>query len=235
MLKKFLSLSLALTLVVSVFLGLGSSASAETALQSESSINSFINYLQQESKIDPEAKLTLEKFTSLTVEQKQKFIKYMQDPEVLKNLLNQAASTDELTTTMYNGDVSIVSETAVKDVKSSSLVQDLAYTQYRKATHTFTQYIYGVPITTLKTWVYYSHNGSRILSAYDNGASAKNFNFFVSISDKVGRPWNTSTKAYTTTIWSGYAVYKGAGIRLDKEQQVWGDIYNQSGGHVYNI
>ena len=74
-----------------------------------------------------------------------------------------------------------------------------------------------------------------MLAVQSNGAGARNFNSAVSISSRVNKPWKTSSRAYSTTTWKGYAIYKGFGIRIDKEQQVWGDYRNRTGGYLKNI
>lgn len=251
MLKKVLLLGLNLILGMSLFWGTSSTASAEINVQPEVDIASFSGYLQQESETDPEAKDILEKFKSLTYEQKKQFVEYMVDPEVFKALFEKASEPvnepiDESISTvteLYGGDITIARDIQVKETeappteaqKLESSPSLASTTYYRETTISYTQYLFGIPLTTLTSWVKYSHNGSRMLSAYGNGAGARNYNIAVSISQNVSRPWTTSTKAYSETVFQGYAAYKGSGIRMDKKQQVWGNIYNQGGGYTINI
>lgn len=107
-------------------------------------------------------------------------------------------------------------------------------TNYRKATYTVTQEIFGFPITKLSSYVSYTHNGSRVTSTYDNGAFVTNYNPGVGIKKDVRSHYHTSTRAYSTTIWEG-AFAKWSPIVKSKEQQVWGNYSNKTGGYLINL
>ena len=199
--------------------------------------------LKERAKTDVEAKQALVAFQKLTSAQKQKLVNYLKNKDVLEALLKQAAnSTTDEVESMYNGDVEIITtsedktESVTEEVVPSSKATSsklsasskMTATATKRKTYTTTTYVthtqvvLGVPVTKLTTWVRYKRDGKNILAVYNAGAYARNFNPGVSVDDKTGKPWRTSTRAYARTTRKGYAVFKGFGVRIDKIQTIWG-------------
>jgi len=240
--KKCVTLLMSLALILGI-LATPSMKPAKAAVNAQKiTVQTLQNDLSKKAKTDSLAKEAYADFQKLSPQKKQKLVNYLQDEKILKELLNQTDSTKNGTKKLYNGDVQI--DTVVSQTSASPSVQaslqatstvSAAATKYRKATITHSQKILGVTVTKLTSWVNYTHNGTKVTGVSSNGASARNLNIAVSIDDKVSKPWKTSTRAYSVTTWKGYAIYKGFGIRLDKEQQVWGDNKNRTGGYLKNI
>ncbi|MFJ7468522.1 hypothetical protein ACIQWI_08175 [Peribacillus frigoritolerans] len=90
-------------------------------------------------------------------------------------------------------------------------------------------------MTTLTSWVDYKWNSDKVISVLNSGASVRNWNPGVSISEDIRKPWKTSTRAYGQTIFKGSMVWKGTGVRTDKKQTVWGNNKGKQGGSIVKM
>ncbi|PGK51739.1 hypothetical protein CN918_28525 [Priestia megaterium] len=242
MAKKVVMFVIAFALVISAIGIIPSKNSAEAAVIDPNNpdtitVESLEAELKERAKTDSTAKSALEAYQKLSLTKKQKLVGYLKNKDVLEALLKQSSeSTTNEVETLYNGDVKIVTSAEDKSEEvtgtstasstvtaSSKMTASAARKQYITTSYiTHTQVVFGIPITKLTTWVRYKRDGKNILAVYNAGAYARNFNPGVSVDDKTGKPWRTSTRAYARTVWKGYAVFKGFGVRIDKVQTVWG-------------
>ncbi len=130
--KKVVSL----LLVLSFMLTFGSVISAEPVKDNNTVINTpddYINWLEQQvdkvglqSTSDYSAREVLEQFKALSKEDQQKFVDYVNDPEVTKSIFEASAAGENLS--LYGGDVTVtVNNDVPKDGDFSILAADYNY------------------------------------------------------------------------------------------------------------
>lgn len=234
--KKFSKLVTSFFLIalgVFVFNSVGVEASAVVEVNNA---QEYQNYLEKEAEKDSEAQETLEQFKNLSKDDQEKLVGYLNDPDVFEELMD-SVSTLKMgeSRKIENNDIELSKEFSTSaDVDLSQGIRPFAVEYNRVARITHSQKILGVKITSFTSYVKYTRSLTKMLDTYDNGASIKNLNPTVSISKDVRGHWNTSTKAFSETIWTG-AFMKSSAIVHDKLQQVNVNYNDNVSGYIKNL
>ena len=229
------------------------SANADVARSSQTATPAaYISYLASSNEAG--SAQTLRDFKALSSSEQEKYLDYLNNPEVFKALMEDASepATDTVasaksvatndTTSLFGGDVVVESEhesTFTPDSTSDSTAGVQAKRKLSRGTHestyTHTQKILGVTVTKLSVWVNYYTNGSKITKVNFADGGKRNYNAAVSISMGVPKAWKDGSYANGSVVWEGSIIYKGFGVSIDKRQKVWANEYGYRGGYLKNI
>lgn len=194
---------------------------------------------------EPGAEETLASFQELSDEDQEQFLEYLQDPEALEALLDEAASTEGAvgtSQTQVNGDIDIEATTSVEDENGTSVdevgAQNLAPGTYR--THyRVDQNVMGVTVTRLELSLHYTTNGSSVTSTHGVDTALRNFNFVVNVSSNSHNHYVSGNLGYGSAIWNGRigGTIGGVnfGIDLDKRHEVTVSAAGFHSGSLQNI
>ncbi|MFI9202331.1 hypothetical protein [Streptomyces sp. NPDC053048] len=213
--------------------GTGTTRNAQTATPA-----AYITYLS--ASREEGAAQTLKEFKALPVAKQNKYLDYLNDPKVLKALMEDAPRADraESRTSMFDGDVVVESRqqaTFAPDAPAGSAALGKLSRGTWESWYQASQKILGVTVTKLKVWVNYYTDGNKITRVNFADGAKRNFNAAVSISMGVPKAWKDGSYANGSVVWEGSIIYKGFGIQIDKRQKVWANEYGYRGGYLKNI
>ncbi|MFG3079575.1 hypothetical protein [Streptomyces parvulus] len=215
----------------------------------------YISYLASSS--EEGAAQTLSDFKGLPAAEQEKYLDYLNNPEVFRALMEdapeptqdttagpQSAPAEDTTTSLFGGDVVVESEhesTFTPDTKPEPGSSAEAARKRKlsrgtwESTYSHTQKIFGVTVTKLSVWVNYYTNGSKITKVNFADGGRRNYNASVSISKGVPKHWKDGRYANGSVVWEGNIVFKGFGVSIDKREKVWANEYGYRGGYLKNI
>ncbi|MGG1617980.1 hypothetical protein ACIFQM_18750 [Paenibacillus sp. NRS-1782] len=221
--KKMLSLFVVFVLFLAV---LPFSANAQET--NSSTINTpedYINYLKQNnrglnsnSQGGDDHSIILKQFTSLSNEDQQKFVDYMNNPEAIKAIFDAMQSGEN--TDLYNGDIKI----RVDESKLKNTISPFA-TTYRPYAETVASAL-GINIITTQVYVQYRVSGGKITEIL-NGGGLVTRNWFpvVNIAIKEDKPYINSdkTRAYQTAYFTWNFIHSSLGAVVGVgTHTIWG-------------
>ncbi|WP_205039651.1 hypothetical protein [Streptomyces sp. G44] len=169
-----------------------------------------------------QATATASAFNALSVSNKDKFLRYLVDEEVLRAFAVASAS-DPGTTVLADGDVVIeVDEGAAPDPASSVEGVSLRGSAGGwSCWYNVKQKILGVTITRLNFKQWYHSTSTKVDKVYNASASHTNYNVGVSISHEPEEQWISGAgNALAYVTWHGSIIYKGFGVNIDKRHHL---------------
>ncbi|MGW3122235.1 hypothetical protein ACWDBW_34755 [Streptomyces sp. NPDC001107] len=210
------------------------SAASTRAAAPPATPGAYIAYLESSSQEG--AKETLSEFKALSPEVQKKFIGYLNDPETVKEFLEQAGDLEVTPSVRSTRSVS----THGGDVVYTSTVEDtqagLARTS--RGTHEYkfgpSAKIFGITIMRLSLWVNYFYDGSKITKVNFADSAVKNISGFGDITGKAVA-WMDGGFANGQIVWHGSFGYKDLSAELDKREKVWTNANGHSGAYLKNI
>ena len=171
----------------------------------------------------------IEKYNSLTDEQKDKLVSYLSDPYLLIDTL-EANITPNSSRVFNNGDLIVSVEEVIENLSEETIK---AATQTVKATYVRTTSIFGLKVFETTAWIQYTHNGSEIISI-DGSNIFTSVNWYVIFKAVYSgkTTWKTTMTAYASSdiVWEvsieDYGVTTGSNyIRVS------GNTSNTAGGY----
>lgn len=193
----------------------------------------YINYLKQNRNglnsqiINNESSNILQKFTSLSKENQQKFVDYMNNPEAIKSIFNAMQSGENAD--LYNGDIK------VRVTKSKPANTTSAFTTIYKPEAETEATTFGITVISTKVYVQYSVTSGKITQILNaGGLVTRNWVPFANISVKEDKPFITSDKnrAYETVYFTWNFIHKSLGAVIGTgTHTMWGfpdGSYNSS-------
>lgn len=216
--KKLLSLFVVLVLFLGV---LPYSVNAQ-----DSTINTpedYINYLKSNNKglssqNDNDSSVVLEQFQSLSKEDQQKFVDYMNNPEAIKAIFNAMQNGENAD--LYNGDIKV----RVNQNKPDHTITPFA-TEYKPHAETVAS-TFGINIITTQVYVQYRVSGGKVTEIL-NGGGIVTRNWFpvVNITIKEDKPYINSnkTRAYETAYFTWNFIHSSLGAVVGTgTHTIWG-------------
>jgi|GEM_PF-1538061 len=199
------------------------------------SIKNYENWLKNNCSTDEK---DLEKFQRLTEKQKVKFINYLNDPELLVNALSTSLEPGESKNFDANDDILVTLSETIEPINTSSQqdsLSSIATEEFRKASYIKSVSFFGVKVLEVTSWIRYSHDGESIIEIQGSAHyTSVNYNPLLSSEWTDPVTWGEDgDTAYSTADVVFGAFIEGYGIKYGSgESLVWGDIYNDAGGHV---
>ncbi|MFE9254115.1 hypothetical protein [Streptomyces sp. NPDC006879] len=252
--RKFGQFALAATaaaLLTPLTAGVASAGEASEA--ATSSPAAYTTYLQHASEAG--ADQTLKGFKGLDAADQQRYLNYLNDPEVFENLLEEAtndsvplsarplsaagtlSTTDAATS--EGGDIVVEKQASATFTLDAPPKGQLGTQNLSRGTwttsYTVSQKIFGITVTKLVAKVNYYTTGSTVTRVNWADGAVRNLNAAVSISKGIPRAWLSGGTAYGQVTWEGSIIYKGFGIQLDKVHRVWANKDGYQGGYLRNV
>ncbi len=217
----------------------------------------YMNYLEDNinnnSMEDDEkesAKEVLDQFKELSKEDQEKFVNYMNDPDVAQEVFeadnSPLAETEgnvdedgEETTSLYDGDVEVTKEVNVSPQINTMSAYSLAKASAakivtHKATYRSIHRLMGINVLTTQSYVRYYSDGKKVTKILDaGGVVIKNWYPAIRLNKSEKKPYINSakTRAYETVIWEWNFVHKSLGLVMGtREQRVYGTYNGYQGG-----
>ncbi|MNW45997.1 hypothetical protein D3C74_232740 [compost metagenome] len=216
--KKFLSLFVVLILFLGV---LPYSVNAQDSL----TINTpedYINYLKNNNKglnslNDNDSSTILEQFTSLPKEDQQKFVDYMNDPDVIKSIFNGIQSGKD--SDLYNGDIKVRVD---QDKENSTTPFATEYTPYSEIVVS----TFGINIITTKVYIHYRVSEGKVTDILNGGGTVtRNWFPVVNVTIQEDKPYINSDKrsAYQTAYFTWIFIHPSLGEVVETgTHTIWG-------------
>jgi len=110
----------------------------------------YINWLKGQDGAEDAA----QKFSDLSQADQEKFVKYINDPEINKTIMNAIAPSNGDKVTLYGGDITVKNEQTITPSKVSPQAKDYAVSQRATAT------VLGVDVVKLRERVEYRVEGT---------------------------------------------------------------------------
>ncbi|BBC35394.1 hypothetical protein SGFS_066880 [Streptomyces graminofaciens] len=195
----------------------GSVASAAAKQPAKLTVASYITYLKQQKT--PEARKTLAAFRSLSKTRQAKFVGYLQNRKVYWQLVDHSwgkiGQSVHHVETAFNKDVKIVSDATSKRAKDKNRTVTL--------THTVTEYIYGIPVTSEQVHLSYRAPADRITAVVSAKAKVTNVNAAITIKgDTRSAIGAEGSSASAATFWIATPNVKSFGKAERSEHRVSG-------------
>ncbi|MEC0184432.1 hypothetical protein P4H61_23390 [Paenibacillus peoriae] len=217
--KKLLSLLVVLVLFLST---LPYSVNAQDSL----TINTpedYINYLKNNNKglnslNDNDSSAILKQFTSLSKEDQQKFVNYMNDPDAIKSIFNGIKSGKD--SDLYNGDIKVRVDQNKQEHSTAPLAAE--YTHYSETVVS----TFGINIITTQVYIHYRVSGGKVTEIL-NGGGVVTRNWFpvVNVTIKEEKPYINSDKrsAYQTAYFTWNFIHPSLGEVVETgTHTIWG-------------
>lgn len=227
--KRLSQKLLVLILAIAVVFTMSSVAvAAESAPIYTVTVESYSQWLLSStynSSSSTEQALFLSEFESLTDDQQQLFVSYLNDEDLMKSVFETFINTTE-TTTYANGDIKIAVENNFDEVNT------LATTYTTKATHTRTVQFLGIDVVEVSNYVTYTHTSSTVTGVVRGGmVTGRNFVPFLGISYSNDALYVQSNRAYHVSDLTCEFLYEGSGIVFGSAE--FGVYGTASGGVGY--
>ncbi|MEV8312128.1 hypothetical protein AB0P36_33700 [Streptomyces flavidovirens] len=178
-------------------------------------VKSYTTYLKQQKT--PEAKKTLNAFAKLPAGKQTKFVKYLQNRDIYKALIDQAKGNLDRKLRVvdpYNPDVRFVTEVTAKTLKGKSTKQ---------ISFTVTETIFGIPVTSETLNLRYQVFKGKVTGTPNANSEIKNVNAAITLhKGKVARTGHTGV-ATASTVWKAVPRVKSFGKGVDKVQEITAD------------
>ncbi|MBT2487459.1 hypothetical protein J7E96_02665 [Streptomyces sp. ISL-96] len=179
-------------------------------------VKSYTAYLKQQKT--PEAKKALNAFTKLPTSKQARFVKYLQDRDIYKALIDQARGNIDRRLKVvdpYNKDVTFITEvTAGKTAMGKSTKQ---------VSFTVTETIFGIPVTSETLNLRYEIFKGKVSGTPRASSEIKNVNAAIRITKgKVARTGHTGV-ATASTVWKAVPRVQSFGKGVDKVQEITAD------------
>lgn len=178
-------------------------------------VKSYTTYLKQQKT--PEAKRTLNAFAKLPAGKQAKFVKYLQNRDIYKALIDQAKGNLDRKLKVvdpYNPDVKFVTEVTAKTLKGKSTKQ---------ISFTVTETIFGIPVTSETLNLRYQVFKGKVTGTPSANSEIKNVNAAITLhKGKVARTGHTGV-ATASTVWKAVPRVKSFGKGVDKVQEITAD------------
>lgn len=216
-----------------------------------SAIDKYEMYLSDKSKAgDTGAGTVLSGFRALSEDKKEKFVDYIDNPEVGKAFA-EAMSGDnggeeDFKTVqkkeLYGGDVVIESEYGVEDLGDSGGMSAMGATAAqgtagdKKAWHSVSDTVFGVKVTKVTVGVNYRSSTTRTTKVYSGWAGHHNYVPFSEFEHSPVQKWisgDPGNNAHAETVWKGKLA--GGGFTWSCRQRVWADQDGFKGGYLKRI
>ncbi|WP_238916009.1 hypothetical protein [Clostridium sp. YIM B02555] len=197
-------------------------------------------------------KTALSQFKALTKEKQDKFIEYLNNPEIMSNAiktannavkqevkksslssLNSSSQSTSNKVFKYNDDIKVTVSSNVEDTDKSNKSNSISKSSYgdaqeHKVTGTYKDAItlFDVDVFQAIIWVKYTHNGDEVLSVDDGNAyTGKNYSPLLDTNwSDVSLDYN-SQKAWATSDVTFSLIWKGLGVKYGSaELGVQGDV-----------
>ncbi|MBT2525308.1 hypothetical protein J7E91_07630 [Streptomyces sp. ISL-99] len=190
-------------------------AQAEAKPAARLTVKSYTTYLKQQKT--SEAKKTLNAFTKLPAGKQAKFVKYLQNRDICKALIDQAKGNLDRKLRVvdpYNADVKFVTEVTAKTLKGKSTKQ---------ISFTVTETIFGIPVTSETLSLRYQVFKGKVTGTPNANSEIKNVNAAIALhKSKVRRTGHTGV-ATASTVWKAVPRVKSFGKGVDKVQEITAD------------
>lgn len=216
---------LAATLLALTTAGFGASPAAAEGFNSEPKftiapgLGKFEKNLEELAATNAEAAVNLEKFRTLSLDQKKQIEQAILDGTAAKELEEfLTASNSE-----KSGNISKVTveknRVAIKEnIEKSSAIPTFASYEARTF-FSVSQKIFGITITKLGQNFIYQVQGNSVISTKACTTYATNYNFVVSLTEDTSH-WLWGSRGVCETTWHGHIIVKRFGIRIDKIQHL---------------
>lgn len=187
---------------------------------------------------DVQAAQTLIQFEALSDEEKERFVKLINDPYIYRQIFEASERASEAGAqsriALAEGDV-VVEVTSEEGVTETPAAEDqvsaAASTVTRWASHTHTDKLLGVKISATKVTTNYQTKGKDTTKVLPGTAQSYEYIPGCSLSHGVVDEWisaEPADNAQTETIWTADC----AGSSWDGRQRVWGDYRGYVGGYI---
>ncbi|WP_158709293.1 MULTISPECIES: hypothetical protein [unclassified Streptomyces] len=187
---------------------------------------------------DAQAAQTLDQFKALSGEEKERFVKLINDPDIYKQIFEVSDQVSEpgmqARIALAEGDVvvEVTSENGVTETPAAEgQVSAAASTVTRWASHTNTDKVLGIKISATKVTTNYQTRGKDTTKVLPGTAQSYEYIPGCSLSHGVVDEWisaEPADNAQTETIWTADC----AGSSWDGRQRVWGDYRGYVGGYL---
>ncbi|MFI8355663.1 hypothetical protein [Streptomyces cyaneofuscatus] len=188
---------------------------AEAKPAAQLTVKSYTTYLKQQKT--PEAKKALDAFSKLPAGKQVRFVKYLQNRDIYKALMDQAKGNVGRKLKVvdpYNQDIKFVTEVTAKTLKGKSTKQ---------VSFTVTETIFGIPVTSETLNLRYHVLKGKVTGTVTANSEIKNVNAAIRIhKGKVARSGHTGV-ATASTVWKAVPRVKSFGKGVDKVQEVTAD------------
>lgn len=233
--NKIFSLLLVLCLACSSVISVSADTNYEQAISNPNyslSVDSYKDWITSKINMKDsnsyEAKIFLNEFNNLTEDEQELFVSYINDSDLLSDMLNSLFSSNDYKT-LENGNIVISNYQTVQNEEKT--IENRAAMQYRTGTGTRSVSILGVKVFEYSGEIRYSHNGSSIKGiSHANIWISTNWVPFVSFS------WDDeSTYGVDTTVahhieyctWS--FVHESLGLTYGSHQiEITGSVSNKT-------
>jgi hypothetical protein len=147
----------------------------------------YIDTLNKLGKSNPEMLKTKERFIELPAEKKQRFMKYMTDPVVLKEIL-QAMCSQSKKVELYGGDIVVTNTETTEEIEASEYIEPKDFSDVLtsflieeavaapvvkdyKVTHQQEVKVLGLNINSVYNWVLYKSKNNKEVTQIISGGS----------------------------------------------------------------
>ncbi|MER7107935.1 hypothetical protein [Streptomyces sp. NPDC000229] len=188
-------------------------ARADAKLAAELTVAGYTTYLKHQKT--PEAKKALQSFLKLPAGKQARFVKYLQNRDIYKALINQTKGNFNRQLKVvdpYNADVKFVTEVTAKSVKGKS-TQQISFT--------VTETIFNIPVTSETVNLRYDVVKGKVTGTPRAASDVKNINAAITIHKGTVGAVNTGVATASTT-WKATPRLKSFGKGVDKVQEVAG-------------
>lgn len=196
----------------------GMSATPASAAVQVPTAAEYTTWLKSQNSTSATATATA--FNALSVANKDKFLHYLVDGDVLA-AYEAAADSDPGTYTLAGGDVVIEVEQGAAPTTATAGVSAQGTAGDWSCWYNVKQKILGVTITRLNFKEWYHSTSTKVDKVYNAAASHTNYNIGVSISHEPEEQWiSAAGNALAYVTWHGSIIYRGFGINIDKRHHL---------------
>ncbi|MFG3378998.1 hypothetical protein [Streptomyces sp. NPDC047999] len=215
--------------------GVPSQATAAEA-QLPSTPSAYVAWL--EAKSDPGAAETAAQFKALSKEKQERFLGYLNKPEHVKAFMDAVQSPTKARNVLADGDI-VISREAVNSSagspSSSPSMSARAASRDMRASHSVSDSILGVKVTTVKLGVNYRVSGKRVTAVHNGWASHTNWVPALAFENQPIKNWisaDPGNNAHSETVWTAkFALYGTWSCR----HRMWADQDGLKGGYLKRV
>lgn len=166
---------------------------------------------------DPGADQVASQFKDLSEADKEKFLGYLVDADVLKAFVETMAAPVPQTRVLEGGDVVI----EVNNGAAPTGIGTRGTAGDWSCWSQFTQTLLGIDMTRLKLEQWYHSTTTKVDKVYNAAASKRNFNIGVAISSLPEEQWiSAAGNALAYVTWEGKMTVSGYTAQLDKRHHI---------------
>lgn len=227
--KRFISMLIAMSMFLLAIPFSASAAAVET--QEINTPEDYIQWLSNSPSLNSTAEQSdiIEKFKGLSYDRQQKFIDYLNDPEVIGSIYEAALTGND--TMLQNGDIKVTFKESEPKITPQATV-------YR-ASHNVVMEIFGITLISMETYVQYrvagtSNSNLKITEILNGGAMVtRNWYPTANITIDKDSPYISANKAYQTAYYHWNFVHEIFGFQIGTQtHKVSGDVFGRSYGEL---